>query len=226
MSISDLGFTPNRILKRDLLGTVERGELRGRDGVPLAAVRRNLREARWWARPVATVLASRERRALRRLAGIDDVPQILGRARGELIRSWLPGEPLHDAAPPDGAWFAEARVLLARLHERGITHNDLHKEANWLVTPGGRPAIVDFQMASVTGGRGSWYRMLVREDLRHLLKHQRKYAPASLAPDDLALLARRSWIAAAWRRSVKPLYLVVTRRLLQWRDREGRGPRE
>lgn len=224
MSQPHLEFRLDRVLKRDLLGTVEQGELLRIEGSSRPAVRRNLREARWWARPVASILAWRELRALRLLEGLDDVPRVLGRGRGHLLRSWLPGLPLHEASPPDAAWFAAARALLGGLHARGVTHNDLHKEANWLVTPAGRPAVVDFQMASVIRGRGAWYRMLVREDLRHLLKHQRKYAPESLSDADRALLAHRSWIAAAWKRCVKPLYLWITRRLFRWRDREGRGP--
>ena len=41
-----------------------------------------------------------------------------------------------------------ARRLLQRLHRGGLAHNDLAKEANWLVLDDGSPAIIDFQLAS------------------------------------------------------------------------------
>ncbi len=84
------------------------------------------------------------------------------------------------ARPQDPAYFRAARALLARLHRRGIAHNDLAKEPNWLVTPDGRPALVDFQLALVAPRRGRLFRILGREDIRHLLKHKRSYCPERL----------------------------------------------
>ena len=102
-----------------------------------------------------------------------------------------------------------------------MTHNDLHKEPNLLVTPEAGPALVDFQLASVHRSRGPWFRMCVREDVRHLLKHKRTCCPAALTADDRARLARKSWYARTWELTGKRLYLLVTRRLLHWRDAEG-----
>ena len=54
-------------------------------------------------------------------------------------------------APPQGdlAYFRQARRLLQQLHRRGIAHNDLAKEANWLVQADGSPGIIDFQLAVI-----------------------------------------------------------------------------
>src|SRR5690606_32414288 len=104
-----------------------------------------------------------------------------------------------------------------------VTHNDTHKEPNWLVTESGEPALVDFQLASRFRRRTRWFRLLALEDLRHLLKHKRTCYPASLTAQERSLLARRSWPARWWRRLAKPPYLWLTRHLLGWRDREGRG---
>jgi hypothetical protein len=65
--------------------------------------------------------------------------------------------------------------------------------------------------------------MCALEDVRHLLKHKRRYGAGPLTARERALLARRSWIARAWLATVKPVYVLVTRRLLGWRDAEGRG---
>jgi hypothetical protein len=91
------------------------------------------------------------------------------------------------------------------------------------VTPEGRPALVDFQIAGRHAARTRWFRLCALEDLRHLLKHKRRFCPEALTAREHALLARRSWIARGWLATVKPVYMVVTRRVLRWRDDEGRG---
>jgi hypothetical protein len=94
------------------------------------------------------------------------------------------------------------------------------------VTPDGRPALVDFQLASRHRGRGGWFRLCRLEDVRHLLKHKRTHLPGALTARERALLGRKSWFARGWEVLVKPVYLFVTRRLLRWRDREGEGQRD
>jgi len=142
-----------------------------------------------------------------------------------LQRSWLPGVPLHQSGGVDRAYFREALRLLRRVHAAGILHNDLAKEPNWLVLPGGHPGLVDFQLAMRPRHRGRLFRMLAHDDLRHLLKHKRTYCPGYLTTRQRALLAKRSPIAGAWAHTGKPLYHFVTRRLLGWADREGAGDR-
>ena len=104
-------------------------------------------------------------------------------------------------------------------------HNDLAKEPNLLVRDDGSAAFIDFQLAWHSRCRGRLFRAAAREDIRHLLKHKRKYCPDSLTSRERALLKRRSWPARAWRRTVKPLYRWLTRKVLKRRDDEGRGTR-
>jgi hypothetical protein len=215
-------FRPREILKADLFGRIELGEVEAPGG-PLFAVRRDFRAGASWLRPVAAVLARREARALGWLAEVERVPRLLDRGRGRFLRSYLEGRPLAEAAPRDPAYFADARRLLRRIHAQGVTHNDTHKVHNWLVTPEGRAALVDFQIAGRHAARTPWFRLCALEDVRHLLKHKRTFCPAALTARERALLARRSWIARGWLATVKPVYVLVTRRLLDWRDREGRG---
>lgn len=195
-------------------------------GVPEALVRRSLHVARWWVRPLASALMRREARALRALAGCEHVPRLVDTAGGGvLLRSWLPGEPMYHARPSDPHYYAGALRLLARLHRRGIAHNDLAKEPNWLVGPQGEPLLVDFQLATLHRRRGRLFRLLAREDVRHLLKHKRKYCAAHLTARQKRLLATPSLAARLWRTAGKPVYIFVTRRLLGWADREGAGER-
>ena len=209
-------------LKADSFGRIDL--LHDVDGTPF--VRRDLRHVPWWLRVPAWWLARREARALRCVAGMADVPQLLRWDGRVLDRSYLDGAALYQR-PPRGqvAWFRAAHRLLRRLHRRGIAHNDLAKEANWLVLADGRPAVVDFQLAVHGHPRARWLRLLAREDLRHLLKHKRTYCPQALTPVERRLLRRHSWVRDAWFATGKPVYRFLTRRILRWEDNEGQGPK-
>ncbi len=207
-----------RILKSDLFGRVVLD-----DGG--AAVERDTRAGRWWLMPLSRRLARREARALARLAGLAGTPRLLSFDGGVLRRSWVAGEPMQVARPADPGYYREALALLRRLHRAGVAHNDLAKEPNWLVTPDGRPALVDFQLALVSRRRGRLFRLLAREDLRHLLKHKRSYCPARLTARQKRILATPALHTRLWRATGKRLYTFVTRRLLGWADREGAGDR-
>ena len=94
----------------------------------------------------------------------------------------------------------------------------------------GRPALIDFQLASVHLRWGRLFRSRVQDDLRHLQKHRRRYTrdgrgPAG-EPEQRGEFhgLPRTGTSALWRRTGKPLYLFVTRRLLRTRDGEERRP--
>ena len=188
-------------------------------------VRRDLDATPWWLRLPAWRLARREARALERLAGLPATPQLLAWDGRHLDRSYLDGAAMYQR-PPHGdlAYFRAARRLLQQIHRRGLTHNDLAKEANWLVLADGSPGIIDFQLAITGHPRTRFMRLLAREDLRHLLKHKRTYCGAHLTAVERRLLKRHSWLRNAWFRTGKPAYRFITRRLLKWEDNEGRGP--
>jgi hypothetical protein len=219
---------PRSLLKRDLLGSVHRVDLPGwrLDDRPLPLlIERDVRTARWWLRPLARALARREAHALAALAGLAAVPALLHWDGERLQRSWIDGEPMHRARPTDRGYYRDALRLLRCMHAAGVVHNDLAKEPNWLVTPDGRPALIDFQLAMRPRYRGRRFRALAWDDLRHLLKHKRTHCPQALTARQRRMLARRSLPAALWMRTGKPLYRWITRGLLGWADREGAGDR-
>ena len=170
----------------------------------------------------------REHRALTRLAlgrGIDGIPRVLELSAGVLTRTWIDGAPMQIAQPRDPAYFRAAAHLVRRIHAANVIHNDLAKETNWLVTPDGRPALVDFQLAMTVTRRGPVARALGHDDIRHLLKHKRSYLPAALTARERRILAKPSLPSRLWMASGKRVYLFVTRRIFRWRDREGAGDR-
>jgi RIO-like serine/threonine protein kinase len=192
------------------------------------AVVRDTGPARGWARGLARYLMQREHRALTRLtcaAPLDGIPRVISYGGNTLVRSWIDGTPMHVAQPRDPAYFREAMKLVRRLHAADVLHNDLAKESNWLVTPDGKPALVDFQLASTLSRRGRFARSLGHDDLRHLLKHKRTYLPERLTARERTILARPSLASRIWMATGKPAYLFVTRKVLRWRDREGAGDR-
>jgi len=189
-------------------------------------VRRDLEATPWWLRLPAWWLARREARSLAHLDGMPATPRLLGWNGRWLDRSFMAGDAMYQR-PPHGdlAYFRAARRLLQQVHRHGIAHNDLAKEANWLVREDGSPALIDFQLAVIGNPRSRWMRLLAREDLRHLLKHKRMYCRPSLTPVEKRLLKRTSWVRDLWFRTGKPVYRFVTRRILHWEDNEGQGPK-
>ncbi len=210
------------LLKQDLFGSVR---LIPAGPATPACVERDTTSAPTLLRWLARRLAAREARALMALRAVPEVPQLLDWDGRRLRRSWVPGVPLHRAGAVPPGYFRNALRLLRVLHAAGVVHNDLAKEPNWLVTPEGRAALVDFQLAMRPQRRGRLFRMLAHDDLRHLLKHKRTYRPRQLTARERSILARRSPLAAAWAGTGKPVYRLVTRGLLGWSDREGAGDR-
>jgi hypothetical protein len=113
--------------------------------------------------------------------------------------------------------------MLSAMHRAGVVHNDLAKEQNWLRDSSGMPRLTDFQLAHTSTRRGRLFRLAAHEDLRHLLKHKRKYLPRSLKAQERRVLATKSLPARLWMATGKQLYLFVTRKLLGYMDREGSG---
>jgi AMP-binding enzyme C-terminal domain len=217
------GWRSGVLLKRDVFSTIERGYIRTATR-EIDAVLRRIDGVPWWSRPLAHFLFERERRALAIAGPLGICPPLLFAGRRMLLRGWIDGVPLHIAKPHgDSAYFRSAKAALRRLHRAGISHNDLAKEQNWLYA-NGRACITDFQLASCFRRRGKLFRLARYEDLRHLLKHKRRYAPAALTATERRVLARKALITRLWMATGKKAYYLVTRGI-GVTDREGRGMR-
>ena len=218
-------WTEGVLLKRDVFSTVERGRFR-EDAGEVDAVLRRLDQVPPWSYPLARHLFARERRALVLARDLDVGPKLLWAGRQALVRGFIDGVALHLAKPHgDLAYFRSAKLALRKLHRAGICHNDLAKEQNWLRGSDGRAYVTDFQLAACFKTRSRLFRIAAYEDLRHLLKHKRSYAPQALTPMERKILARKSFVASIWLKTGKKVYQAITRGLFNFTDREGGGRR-
>src|SRR6266540_4367786 len=203
-------WTEGVLLKRDVFSTVERGRFRD-DAGEVDAVLRRLDQVPLWSYPLARHLFGRERRALALARDLDVGPKLLWAGKRALVRGFIDGAALHLAKPHgDVAYFRSAKAVLRKLHRAGICHNDLAKEQNWLVGRDGRAYVTDFQLAACFSRRSWLFRVAAYEDLRHLLKHKRSYAPAALTPMERKILARKSVVASVWLATGKKVYQAIT----------------
>lgn len=217
--IASAPFVGEIVHKRDIFSETISGHLEGHPDFPV--VLRKLDGVPFYARPLAWLLARKEIRALKAVQGIEGCPILVRSDRTGLLRSWTQGTPLQLAKPGDAAWYRDAKRLLREMRRAGVTHNDIAKPQNWLMTPNGRAAVIDFQLASVHRRQGRLHRIMAREDLRHLLKQKRAYAAELLTPSEHKMLERKALPARIWMATAKPAYNFVTRRLMNWSDGEG-----
>ncbi len=148
------------------------------------------------------------------------MPQLLAWNGHHLDRSFMAGDAMYQRPPRgDLAWFRSARRLLQQLHRNGVAHNDLAKEANWLVTEDGRPA-PDFQLAVI--GNRARAGCACCEDLRHLLAQAHGTAVNRLRRWRSGC-SSTSWVRELWFATGKPVYRSSP--ILHWEDNEGQGPK-
>jgi RIO-like serine/threonine protein kinase len=129
-------------------------------------------------------LCRREMRFYNALAGLVNVPPVLGRVGTTgFVHEFVPGQPLSkDRAVPDG-FFDQLMDLMLELHERGIAYVDANKPQNILLGDDGRPHLIDFQISFDVATFGEnwlgrwWLQRLKRTDIYHVLKHKRRMRP-------------------------------------------------
>ncbi len=218
-------WTEGVLLKRDVFSTVERGRYRTSSG-EVDAVLRRLDQVPWWSYLLALHLFTRERRALTLARDLRVGPELLWAGDRALVRGFIDGVALHLAKPHhDARYFKSAKLALRKLHRMGVCHNDLAKEQNWLRGSDGLAYVTDFQLAVCFKSRSQLFRIAAYEDLRHLLKHKRTYAPELLTPKEKAILSKKSLPARIWLMTGKKVYRAITRGIFNFTDREGGGKR-
>lgn len=147
------------------------------------------RKAGAWRSVLGRAFTRREARALRRLEGVEGVPQFRGRPDGySVAMTFVSGRPARRGDPAlngNRAFVARLADTVRQLHARGVVHLDLKHRSNLMASPEGRPVVLDFESALCF-------------DL-----HKRHGALA------VKLLGRLDWLAVQnWKRRLCPAMLV------------------
>lgn len=146
---------------------------------------------------VGPILIRREFGALRKLAGVEGIPQLVGRIdRYSLAIQHVPGISLERRPSRllDNEFYAALRRVIDDMHGRGVAHCDLRSRGNVMLGDDGRPYIVDFA-ACVFRGRGlnPFFRWLfgqfVLADRNAVLRVKQRLSPELLSTAEKAELA-------------------------------------
>lgn len=218
-------FVVTKIIKHDVLGSIEIGNFINNDQT-IPAIRRVYSTAKWWARPIAKFLAYNEKKALQQLQSLNKkpnppVPQLLHAGKGYIVRSFIPSTPMYKKPPQTITYYQQAKTLLRKMRKLGVCNNDLAKESNWMVGEDGSPILIDFQLAIRCKKNRKLLRLCSREDLRHLLKHQRKYCSKTLTTKEQQILQTKALPNRLWKKTGRRLYRWYTRKVLGWKSRKG-----
>jgi RIO-like serine/threonine protein kinase len=113
---------------------------------------------------LAPMLLRREERAYRRLAGMPEVPQLIGRLDGEaLVFEYRPGvllsRSLAGTLRPE--FLGELYTAVDEMHRRGVVHLDLRHRSNILAGEDGHPVLLDFASALRFDAGTRWGRAAV-----------------------------------------------------------------
>lgn len=166
----------------------------------------------WVRHTIGRLLLARELRALRRLVGIDGVPQHAFRIDADAIAAeFIPGVTLGQVAPGEmrEPFFIELERLLAAVHARGVVHLDTRGTGNLLRRPDGRPALIDFQAWLDTrwmpASLRRWFGQL---DMAGVYKRWLQHDPDSMGAERRAVYERmtrwrRLWIARGYAGATK-----------------------
>jgi predicted Ser/Thr protein kinase len=187
----------------------------------------------FWGLPLGglgRLLCRREVRALKQLAGIEGVPQLLTTfGASGFVREFVPGCNLREFSRTrqvDSAFFPKLATILDAVHGRGVSHNDLSKPENVLVTMDGRPVLIDFQIATWVDPSHNrfrravsraWVEYMQKVDRYHLAKQYSRRRSMDFTAEERAKLQRKGWIVTmhGWvRRPYRALRHVILRNFL------------
>lgn len=145
---------------------------------------------------VGPILIRREYGALRKLIDVQGIPQLVGKIdRYAVAIEHIPATSLDnhiDEALTD-QFYDSLRMVVDKMHERGVAHCDLRSRGNVMLGDDGKPYVVDFA-ACVYLGRGinpltrALYKQFVLADNNAVLRIKKRLSPHLLTKDQLDAL--------------------------------------
>lgn len=167
-----------------------------------AAVKDFMRTPPKFRRFIAPILVRREVRALRALAGTPGVPHLYKRIdRYAFAMEYIEGTPVADFAEGelDPAVFPRVQEVIDAIHERGVSHCDLKRRSNLIVTPDKKVYLVDFA-AAVIGKKTlrpvtNWFQKKMAEiDDKSLPRIKKFAAPELMTQSDWDKLNNKTFL--------------------------------
>lgn len=144
----------------------------------------------------------RELKALRRLAGIEGVPQDTFRVdKWALAYRMIDGVPVRKVHPGrlPSHFFNSAEALVCQMHGRQVVHLDMRNGGNLISRPDGSAGLIDFQTHIITDRLPRWLQnWFFRVDLSGVYKQWRKKSPQTLPEEKLEALDRIDGLRWLW----------------------------
>ncbi len=142
---------------------------------------------------IGRFLIWRERKAYRRLKGLEGIPALYRTINGlALVIEEIPGknlESIKDLKQLPAHFFMDLTALIERIHGRGLAHCDLKRAPNIILGNDGRPYIVDWS-SSISEREFRFfpfhliYRRFTRDDIDAVIKIRLKYCPECVSPEE------------------------------------------
>ncbi len=170
-----------------------------------------------FGRLLGRFLVFREKMAYRRLNGLPGIPSCYGTVDPyALVLQHIPAERVMDVDHQriSADFFRLLSELVENLHSRGVAHGDLHKLDNILIDDRGRPVVVDFASAIMTGSNplvAYLFPILCDNDWRGVYKLKDKVAPELLTEQQREFLHHRSLGERIFRYIREPIRSLIKR---------------
>jgi len=145
---------------------------------------------------IGPILNWRESKALRKLAHLDCIPNLLHQPTSRsFLMSYHESEQitrLSKITPEWNEFFDKFADAIDQVHTAGVAHNDLRNPTNTLVTPEGNPILVDLVACFCQGQKwnfaNQWiFKKFCQVDLSAITKIKSKVAPELITKNDVVV---------------------------------------
>lgn len=152
---------------------------------------------------LAPFLLRHELKILRQLQGLEGIAQESFAVDSKAIAiHFLPGRPLSELKPEEVTtqYLEQMEELLAAVHTRGVVHLDTRGTGNWLVSPEGKPLLIDFQAAMQTHWMPrSWRQIVELIDLSGVYKKWLEWHPETMGNERQARWQEAQYWRQKWK---------------------------